>query len=381
MDNQRYKTTRNVSIVNALTNTLLAIFKVVIGSIGNSHALVADGIHSFSDVISDALVLVAAKIGGRHPDKRHPYGHQRIETIGAIIIAIILLFVGAGIIFDTIQHIISHETKPLKGIMVLIVAIVSIFTNEWLYHYTKKAGKKVNSNLLLTNAWHNRSDALVSVIVLISVIGTLLGIHYLDAAGALIIAILILKIAIKMVWTSLSELIDAGVDDDTLKKIRHVISGVAGVVSIHQLRTRLHGGNIFVDVHIMVEPKISVSEGHYISDQVLAHLMNDMQNISDITVHIDPEDDEKCLPNLRLPNREALQQKLKEVWHDLPHYEQIQKLLLHYLDGQIHVEVYFPHEAFKNQDQDAILQKYQAACKSLNEIKQVDLFFTAFSPE
>ena len=375
--NKRYNIARRVSIVNALTNTLLAIVKIIAGFLGNSHALIADGIHSFSDLISDALVLIAAKMGGRHPDTRHPYGHQRIETMASIIIALLLIAVGAGIIYDTAMHFLQQATNTVKGTPVIIVAIISILTNEWLYHYTFKAGKLINSNLLLTNAWHNRSDALVSVIVLFSVIGTLLGVHYLDAIGAIIIAILILKIGFKMIWQSISELIDAGVDDETLKNIRRTILSIPGIVSIHQLRTRMHGGTIFVDVHIIVEPMISVSEGHYISDQVLRTLPKANDSISDITVHIDPEDDEVSLPNINLPNREELQLKLNHHWKTLPGFESIEKLVLHYLDGRIQVDIFMSDSVLEKHKSETLYAIYQESIKRLNEIHKITLNFVA----
>lgn len=375
----RYKIARKVSIVNASTNTLLAIIKIIAGVLGSSHALIADGIHSFSDLISDALVLIAAKMGGRNPDKRHPYGHQRIETIAAIIIALLLIAVGVGIIYDTAIHFLQQTTNTVKGVPVILVAVISILTNEWLYRYTHKAGKLINSNLLLTNAWHNRSDALVSVIVLFSVIGTLLGIHYLDAIGAIIIAILILKIGIKMIWTSISELIDAGVDDGTLKNIRHTILSIPGIVSIHQLRTRMHGGAIFVDVHIIVEPMISVSEGHYIGDQVLHALTQSNSSISDITVHIDPENDEVTLPSLNLPNRDELQAKLNHHWKALPGFDMIEKLVLHYLDGKIQVEIFMSANILDQHKSDALYTIYQESIKPLNEIYKININFSVDS--
>lgn len=302
----RYRAVKKVSFVNASINSLLAIFKIIIGVIGNSHALVADGIHSFSDLLSDALVLLAAKMGSQNPDEEHPYGHHRIETIGAVIISVILLVVAGSIVYETMVHLIEPSTLAIPTYPVLIVAFVSVAANEWLYRYTLKVGNKINSNLLITNAWHNRGDALVSIIVLVTAAGAMLGIKHLDAIGAIIIALLIAKMGIKMIWSSISELIDAGADQETVEKIKHAITSVPGVVSIHQLRTRLHAGNIFIDVHIIVDPCISVSEGHYISDQVYSKLSKKIEHVADITVHIDPEDDETNMPSLPLPNRPSI---------------------------------------------------------------------------
>lgn len=375
-NSDRLNTTRRVSIVSALTNLLLALLKIIVGIVGNSSALLADGVHSVSDLLSDALVYFAAKVGERHPDAEHPYGHHRIETIAAIIIALMLLAVGAGIIYESYQHFITKTSITVEGIPVTIIAVVSILANEWLFHYTLRAGKRIHSDLLITNAWHNRSDALVSVIVLLSVIGSFFGVHYLDSIGATIIAILILKTALGMIRRSFSELIDAAVDPDTLQQIHSCITQVKGVNDIHMLRTRLHAGKILVDVHILVDPKISVSEGHYISDQVHKALSRDIEQVSDITVHIDPEDDEAVMPSLDSPSREQLELQLREHWKQLPYYGAINKILIHYLDGKLQIELFLPHAVLQNQDIKALADQYRQAANDIEDIERIDIHLT-----
>jgi cation diffusion facilitator family transporter len=372
----RLKTTRRVSFVSASVNLLLAILKILVGIFGNSHALIADGVHSFSDLISDALVYFAAKFGERSPDAEHPYGHHRIETIAAIIIAVLLLAVGVGIIYESVQHFISKTSVMVHGTPVIIIAVISIFANEWLFRYTLKAGKLIHSNLLITNAWHNRSDALVSIIVLLSVIGSYFGFPYLDSIGAAIIAILILKTALGMIRKGINELIDAAVDPETLVKIETQISSVNGVNDIHMLRTRLHAGKIFVDVHILVDPKISVSEGHYISDQVHKVLTQQFDDISDITVHIDPEDDEVIMPSVNSLSREDLEFRLREHWKNLPSYQDIKRILIHYLDGKIQIEVFIPRKSVAALNSEALLQQLRDAAKGINDIEYIELHLT-----
>lgn len=375
-ETNRLKITRRVSFVSASVNLLLAVLKVIVGIFGHSYALIADGVHSFSDLISDALVYFAAKVGERSPDAEHPYGHHRIETIAAIIIAILLLAAGIGIIYESIQHFINKTTLIIYGTPVISIAVVSIIANEWLFRYTLKAGKRIHSNLLITNAWHNRSDALVSIIVLLSVIGNYFGIPYLDAIGATIIAILIIKTALGMMQKSFNELIDAAVDPDTLTKIKQHISAVNGVNDIHMLRTRMHAGKIFIDVHILVNPKISVSEGHYISDQVHKTLTQQFEDISDITVHIDPEDDEQIMPSVNSPNREDIEFRLRTHWKNLTIYHTIERILIHYLDGKIQIEVFIPRKSIGSQDSETILQQLRNAAKGINDIEHIQLHLT-----
>jgi cation diffusion facilitator family transporter len=372
----RLKTTRVVSLVSALINLILAVLKVLVGIFGNSHALIADGVHSFSDLFSDALVYFAAKFGEASPDEEHPYGHHRIETIAAIIIALLLLAVGVGIIYESVQHFVSKTTVEVHGIPVIIIAVISIIANEWLFWYTYKAGKKIHSNLLITNAWHNRSDALVSVIVLLSVIGSYFGFPYLDSIGAAIIAILILKTSLGMMRRSFSELIDAAVDKETLRKIRSIINDVNGVTGIHMLRTRMHAGKVFVDVHILVDPKISVSEGHYISDQVNKALSLQLEEVSDITVHIDPEDDEKIMHSLNSPSREDIEFRLREHWKSLDIYDDISRILIHYLDGKLQIEVFIPHTVINGMQGDKVLQDLCDAARGINDIENIELHLT-----
>lgn len=372
----RYKAALRATIVNSSTNTLLAIFKIIVGYFGHSQALIADGIHSFSDLITDALVLFAARIGDQMPDKEHPYGHRRVETIAAIIISIVLIGVAAGIAYDTIHHILAKKHLLKPDIYVVIVAVISILANEGLFRYTLYEGNKINSDLLRTNAWHNRSDVLVSIIVLVSVVGTMFGITYLDSIGALVIAVLILKMGIKLIWQGTKELIDTGVDEEMLHNITQAILSIPGVRAIHQLRTRSHGGTIFVDVHIQVSPNISVSEGHFISEKVHIYLIKNFQEIDDVTVHIDPENDETSIPSLNLPDREEINRLLKTRWESLPGYNKINRILLHYLNGKLYVEVYMPLtviQATTNQQQ---LQKdYQAAAKDITDIAKISLYF------
>lgn len=372
---ERYQVAKRTSFVGATVNFLLAIFKVVVGYLGNSHALMADGLHSFSDLISDSLVLIASKAGIKNPDSGHPYGHQRIETIAAIIIAVIFLGMGASIIYDAVLHFLHHEQLHVPSVATFIVAGISVFANEWLYRYTLKKGKSVHSNLLITNAWHNRTDVFVSLIVLISVVLAWFGLKYFDAIGAAIIASLIVKIGMKMIWDSFNELIDAGVDEKTLEGISTHIRKTPGVTSIHQLRTRTHGGNVLVDAHILVDPKISVSEGHFISEQVLISLNKTFKKISDVTVHIDPEDDEHKQPSQNLLPRQELQKQLEQCWGNLLGYTSIINMQLHYLDGQLHIEIAIPMHITEQESPDLLIKQYRDAANSIKNIGSIVIHY------
>jgi cation diffusion facilitator family transporter len=288
MSTLRYRQARKVTLVGIVVNTFLGILKVVFGVVGHSQALFADGLHSFSDLITDLLVIVAAKFGSKKPDENHPYGHRRIETVSTVALAVFLIVVGCGIIFDAF-HVMVGQVFIKPNVWILIVAVLSVVLNEWLYRYTLKTADKIRSNLLSANAWHHRSDAWSSVVVVIGIGGALLGLHYFDSVAAIIVALFIIKIGCQLVWRSISELIDTGADSETLKEITRKVEKVDGVKKLNYLRTRLVGGDIFVEVYMQVDGRITVAEGHDIGTVVARKLKQGFVKITDVVVHIDPE--------------------------------------------------------------------------------------------
>ncbi len=343
MNNEyRYATAKRVTLVNALSNILLAVFKITVGYWGHSQALLADGVHSLSDLISDALVLAAAKIGHKVPDADHPYGHLRFETLTAMIIAIILMAVGGSIIYNAYQHMFHARIIFINSGLILLAALISVAIKEWLYRYTLIHAKKIYSDLLLSTAYHHRTDMWISLLVVISALATHFHLNYVDTICAAIIAIIILQSAIQLFIRGLKELIDTGVDKTTSNQIKECIIKTSGVASIHQLRSRSHGGKILIDLHIIVNSFISVSEGHHISEKVQQKLLKNFPKIADITVHIDPENDEINQPSLNLPSREELLLQFKDNSQDLPHFDAIEKLEIHYYNGKIYLEIGWP---------------------------------------
>ncbi len=369
----RYQTAKRVTIVNAISNTFLALLKIIIGYFANSHALIADGLHSLSDLISDALVLIAAKAGGKVPDADHPYGHQRIETLAAIIIAILLLIVGITIVYETYRHIHDGKIIPIYSVPVILTALIAIGIKEALYRYTLSIGRKISSSLLITNAYHNRSDVWVSALVVISAFCNIMGIPYADSISASIIALVIMKSAVQLFANGVSELIDTGVKPATLTKIRECIQNCPGVVSIHQLRTRSHGGNIFVDTHLIVNTFISVSEGHHIGEKVHESLTKNFPEIADVTVHIDPENDETNRPSLNLPSRTEILNILRPQWQNLPGFHQIEKIDIHYFDGHIYLELTWPPNIFSAEQLTNISTLYQQSPPILPHLASIKL--------
>lgn len=372
MDNaSRYIQARFATVSGAVKNITLAVLKIIFGITGHSHALFADGVHSLSDLLIDVMVLVASRFGSKAADSDHPYGHGRIETAVTLLLAFVLAAAGVGIIVDAGFEIYGSRTPVQPDFYVIYVAAFSVLLNEILYFYTRRTGERIRSTLLITNAWHHRSDSASSLVVLIGVVCAWLGMKTFDAIAAVIVGLMIIKMAWQFGWNSIRELVDTGLDDDTLEKIQNIITSVPGVRHVHQLRTRSVGGQIFLDVHIQVDSKISVSEGHHIGQQVHFDVQEAMPMVADVTVHIDPEDDEVSAPSRYLPTREELMVLLKQHWTKLIAPEFIESATLHYLAGKISIELVLPQAMFDS----SLEEKLQHAIKSVPAVTSVQIFY------
>ncbi|MEJ2622892.1 MAG: cation diffusion facilitator family transporter [Candidatus Thiodiazotropha sp.] len=355
----RYEVSRRAAIVGAVTNSVLAVLKILFGWFGHSQSLIADGVHSLSDLLTDALVIFTARHANEAPDEEHPYGHGRFETVGTLVLGGFLLTVGAGIIWDAVERLFSPQELLQPEILTLYVAAFSIFANEALFFYTRHLANLINSDLLKANAWHHRSDSVSSIVVLIGIGGTILGLPYLDAIAAVMVGLMVVKIGWELGWQAIHELADAGLEEESLAEIRQVISDVSGVNSVHMLRTRKLGGHALADVHVQVDPWLSVSEGHRIAEVVQYGLIDRVDLLEDVTVHIDPENDEAGPSCASLPLR-----------------DQRKRLVLHYLSGRIDIDLYLPPHCFDSSDAARQLtQDYQRALSGSEVFRTVQIWF------
>ncbi len=372
---ERYQITTRVTIVGAVLNFILAVFKIVIGSIGHSHALIVDGIHSFSDLLSDGLVVFAAKKGNQSPDDDHPYGHARIETAFAAVLGGILIAVGIGIVIDALERLTSGEIVTPES-MTIWVALLSVLSKEALYRYTLLYAERLNSPILKANAWHHRSDAISSIVVLVGIAGSMSGVPYLDAAAAVIVSMMIAKIGWEIAKESIEQLVDKGLDPEKVQFISTHITEIPGVRHMHMLRTRQMGAEALLDVHIEVAPQLSVSEGHRISDEVSKELTNEFPDISQVLVHIDPEDDEEDSSCSHLPLRNEVLVDLEQLWGDIEQSKSIEDVILHYLDGMVRVQIIMPLSILSTVDDPTILAKhFYASVDKLDYIDELELLY------
>jgi cation diffusion facilitator family transporter len=371
----RYREVRKVTLVGSLVDLVLGVVKILAGFAGHSQALVADGVHSLSDLGTDFMVLYAAKHAHREADAEHPYGHGRIETVTTVALGVALTVVAIGIMWDAIRRLFNPDLLLHPGWTALVVALVSVVAKEVIYHYTARAGHRLNSNMLLANAWHSRSDAISSIVVVIGILGVMAGLPYLDAIAAVAVALMIAKIGWSLLWQGLQELIDTSLEVDRVSAIRRSIMEVNGVRELHMLRTRRSGSHALVDVHILVDPALSVSEGHQIGERVRSRLLERDDDVADVTVHIDPEDDELASPCTHLPMRNEILRRLDAQWDTLQPRPAISRVVLHYLDGRVNVDVYVPMASASSGDMQAYAQKIIETAGKAQDIGEVRVYY------
>ena len=279
---------RLVTYLGMAVNMVLSAVKVVVGLGVSSLSLVADGIHSLSDLATDVVVLLGAYLGARKPDRTHPYGHGRIETFSAVVVALVLISVGGAMIYQATLSIARNETtEPHWAIMA--VALLSILAKEWLYRKTRKVAVRSHCTALYANAWHHRSDALSSVAVLIGYGALLFGFDHGDQVAALTVGLMIIFVGVKISSDALRELTEGAVDPQTVENIKMVINADGAIRQWHRLRTRTVGREVFLDVHILVDPDLNVAAAHEISERLEKTLDEEIARPVNLIVHIEPD--------------------------------------------------------------------------------------------
>lgn len=286
---------RRITLLGAVVNIVLTAGKIVAGIFGRSAAMIADGIHSLSDLLSDAVVLLFTHISSKGKDRNHSFGHGKFETLATLIVSIILISVGGNLMSNGVKSIIGIFNGieiPKPGYIALVAAAVSIALKEWLYHTTVRVGKKTGSTVVIANAWHHRSDALSSIGSLIGIGGAIvLGDKWtvLDPLASCIISIAIIVVAVKMALPSLAELLETSLPEDIEKEIIQLTSSVKGVNDIHDLKTRRNGISFIIDAHIVVNPEISIVEAHDISTDVEDALRAKYGPETQLSLHVEPD--------------------------------------------------------------------------------------------
>jgi cation diffusion facilitator family transporter len=333
---QRHQVVKRVTITGAIVNCLLATSQIVFGIVGQSQALLADG-HTLSDLLSDFIVLFAVKQSSLAADEDHPYGHGRIETLATVMLGFLLVGAGFGIGYRGITSIISSQ-QGQPELIALVFAALAIFAKEFLYRYTMRAAKKVHSSLLESNAWHHRSDALSSIVVLVGISSQLLGIPYMDALAATVVAIMIIIMGYRLTSKAFAELIDTGLDIELIGQVKSLIESNESVHEIHSLRSRSMGGLGYVDAEIRVNPRLTVSEAHHIAFSLEKAIKAGFPQIIDVS-------------------------------------KQIEQIHLHYLKSQIEIDIVLPRTLSTTKYSEQIDRMVEQAGE-LQHIGKVNIYFS-----
>ena len=273
-----------------IVNVFLSAFKLFAGIFAQSAAMISDAVHSITDLVSTVVVIIGIKLANRKPDKSHPYGHERFESVATLVLAALIFTVGVGISWAGLQNILSgsYNEIPVPGLLALIAAAVSIGVKEAVYWYVRAAAKKIDSGALMADAWHSRADGLSSIGSFAGILGARMGFPVLDSVAAIIICLFILKTAAKIAMDAIGKMTDRACDDETTEKMRQVILAQESVMGIDLLRTRLFGNRIYVDVEINVLGSATLEEAHTIAQSVHDTIEAQFQKVKHCMVHVNP---------------------------------------------------------------------------------------------
>ncbi|MBU9263652.1 cation diffusion facilitator family transporter [Burkholderia multivorans] len=337
----KHAVARKSTFVSIVLNVVLATFQIAVGVIAHSQALIADGVHSISDLISDFVVLVANRHSGAVPDADHNYGHSRYETVASLFLGAILIAVGIGMLWRGGERLVHLETIPPVHFSALLVALTVLVSKEALFRYMLREARRVRSAMLVANAWHARSDAASSLVVAVGIVGSLFGFRLLDPIAAAIVGFMVARMGWTFGYDALQDLSDRALSLAETAEIRALLAATPGVRDVHDLRTRKMGDAALVDAHILVDPMISVSEGHYIAETARARVLADPR-VLDALIHVDPENDAARRPALALPPRDEIATRLEAALAQRG--LRATAINLHYLSTGLEIDVTLPAE-------------------------------------
>ena len=336
----RFAEGQRITWVSVAVNVVLTTMQIVVGLIAHSQSLIADAMHTLSDIVADAFVLFANRKGAEAADADHPYGHGRYETAASLVLGVLLAGTGAGILIAAASRLQDIGSAPPVGVAAMWAALITLAAKEGLFRYMLATAERLRSPMLVANAWHARADALSSLVVAAGIAGALAGFNFADAVAAIIVGAMIVRAGLKFGWDAIRELIDTGLAAGEVAAIRQTSATTPGVLGMHELRTRRMAHQVLVDAHVQVNPRISVSEGHRIAESARQRVLVSHPEVLDVLVHVDAENDLQGNAAVALPDRATLLAHLREVLDaDPPGFEQT---ILHYLGTRVEAEIFLP---------------------------------------
>jgi cation diffusion facilitator family transporter len=337
---ERFDEGQRITWISVAVNIVLTAMQLVVGFIAHSQSLIADAMHTLSDIVADAFVLFANRKGAEAADEDHPYGHGRFETAASLVLGLLLAGTGAGILISAAGRLQDIGSAPPVGVAAMWAAIFTLAAKEGLFRYMLAKAERLRSPMLVANAWHARADALSSLVVAAGIAGALIGFNFADAVAAIIVGAMIVRAGFTFAWTAIRELIDTGLSAEEVEAIRHTIASTSGVLSMHELRTRRMAHQVLVDAHVQVDPRISVSEGHRVAESARQRVLDLHPEVLDVLVHVDAENDLLGNAAVQLPEREVLLAHLQELLDANP--PGLEQTTLHYLGNRVEAEVFLP---------------------------------------
>lgn len=277
-----------VSVISIILNCLLTLIKFISGVISKSSAMISDSVHSLSDVLSTFVVIIGVKISNKKADSDHPYGHERIECVSAIILSVMLFIIGALIGINGIKNVTNSSNLVMPGVLALIASIISIISKEAMYQYTIRVSKKINSAALKADAWHHRSDALSSIGSFIGILGSRLGFKIFDPLASVIISLCIIKVSIDIFKDAIDKMVDKSCDKEVIDKVISVIEKNESVKNIDDIKTRQFGNKAYVDVEISVDENLLLKDAHKVAEEIHNSVENEINIVKHCMVHVNP---------------------------------------------------------------------------------------------
>lgn len=339
-EDARFKEGQRITWVSVAVNLVLTSMQLVVGFAAHSQSLIADAMHTLSDIVADTFVLYANRKGAEAADADHPYGHGRFETAASLVLGLLLAGTGAGILFSAATRLQDIGSAPPVGVAAMWAALITLAAKEGLFRYMLTTAKRLRSPMLVANAWHARADALSSLVVAVGIGGALLGFTFADSVAAIIVGAMIMRVGSKFAWEAIRELIDTGLSAEEVAAIRHTIATTSGVLGLHELRTRRMAHQVLVDAHVQVNSRISVSEGHRVAESARQRVLDRHPEVLDVLVHVDAENDLLANAAVHLPDRSVLLPHLLKLLDTCP--PEFEATTLHYLGTKVEAEIFLP---------------------------------------
>lgn len=347
---EKQRVARKTTFVSIALNTVLMSVQIVIGVFAHSQALVADGIHSLADLVSDFVVLIANRHSSAAADTDHNYGHSRYETVASLFLGALLIAVGIGMLWRAGTRLADMTHIPAVHLSALAVAVVVLVSKEALFRYMLHEAQRVRSAMLIANAWHARSDAASSLVVALGIVGSLAGVRLLDPIAAAIVGFMVARMGWAFGWDALQDLSDRALDEAATADVRALLMATPGVRDVHELRTRKMGDYALIDAHVLVDPMISVSEGHYIAESARALVLKN-DHVLDALIHVDPENDAIAQTPMNLPPRAKIVAEIDAALADVG--LKAATVNLHYLSTGLAIDVTLQADESESRDSDA----------------------------